>query len=446
MDEVLAVVDSALGDGPMSEPWAWTDDELGARVDLVFALLQRVSAAHLAVIREIQGRGLPARQGMSSAAQWLRERHRITTGLAGRLLRLGQALDSDEHAATAGALAAGDVNVEQAEAIVDLLKELPAQHRAEGEARLLDEAVHSDRHGLRERAGQLLHELDPEEAERREAHAAEREAERAHLARSLTFHDVPGTQQTRVRAVLERAEAALLRETIDAHCGPQRDAQRAPAGEPEGDAVLRTPRQQRADALMELCRIAQFTGSLPANGGDRPRVSVVVPFETLLHPSRAGADQAGAHQAGADHAGAGGARLDDGSPISAETARRLACDAMVLPVVLGSRGEVLDVGREQRLFTGPIRRALALRDGGCAFPGCTRPSRWCDGHHIVHWADHGPTSVDNGVLLCGVHHRLLHHGDWQVRLNPADRLPEFIPPAYVDNTRSPRRNTFHPRR
>ncbi|MFC4999880.1 DUF222 domain-containing protein [Dactylosporangium cerinum] len=437
MDEVLAVVDSALGDGPMSEPWAWTDDELSARVDLVYAHQQRVSAAHLAVIREIQGRGLPARQGMTSASQWLHQRHRITTGLAGRLLRLGQALDSDEHAATAEALASGDVNVEQAEAIVDLLRDLPAQHRAEGEARLLDEAVHSDRHGLRERAAQLLHELDPEEAERREAHAAEHEAERAHLARSLTFHDVPGTQQTRVRVVLERAEAALLRETIDAQCGPQHEPR--PAAGSASDAVLRSPRQQRADALMELCRIAQFTGSLPANGGDRPHVSVIVPFDTL----------ADMHSAAASHAGAaarGGARLDDGSPISAETARRLACDALILPVVLGSRGEVLDVGREQRLFTGAIRRALALRDGGCAFPGCTRPARWCDGHHVVHWADHGPTSVDNGVLLCGVHHRLIHHGDWQVRLNPVDRLPEFIPPAYVDGTRTPRRNTFHPRR
>ncbi|MEV4508805.1 DUF222 domain-containing protein [Dactylosporangium sp. NPDC049525] len=434
MDAVLAVVDSALGDGPMSEPWAWSDDELGARVDLVYAHLQRVSAAHLAVVREIQGRGLPARQGMTSAAQWLHQRLRITTGLAGRLLRLGQALDSDEHAATADALAAGAVNVEQAEAIVDLLRQLPGQHRAEGESRLLEEAVHSDRHGLRERAGQLLHELDPEEAERREAHAAEREAERAHLARSLTFHDVPGTQQTRVRAVLERAEAALLRETLDAQCGPGRDA----------DAVLRTPRQQRADALMELCRIAQFTGSLPTNGGDRPQVAVIVPFETLLRQSQGSAAQGRGFQGGTAQGSA--ARLDDGSPISAETARRLACDAMILPVVLGSRGEILDVGREQRLFTTAIRRALALRDGGCAFPGCTRPSRWCDGHHIVHWADHGPTSVDNGVLLCGVHHRLVHHGDWQVRLNPADRLPEFIPPAYIDGARTPRRNTFHPRR
>src|SRR5687768_28010 len=110
----------------MSGPWAWSDDDLGTRVDQLYAHLQRVSAAHLAVIREIHGRGLPARQGTTSAAQWLHQRHRITTGLAGRLPRLGQALDSDEHAATADALASGDVNVEQAEAIVELLRDLPA--------------------------------------------------------------------------------------------------------------------------------------------------------------------------------------------------------------------------------------------------------------------------------------------------------------------------------
>src|SRR4051794_18166755 len=112
----------------MSEPWAWGDDELVVRLDQLYALLQRATAAHLTVIREVEGRGLPVRQGMTSAAQWLHERHRITKGLAGRLLRLGKALDSDEHAETGAALASGDVNVEQAETIVELVRELPREH------------------------------------------------------------------------------------------------------------------------------------------------------------------------------------------------------------------------------------------------------------------------------------------------------------------------------
>jgi len=106
----------------------------------------------------------------------------------------------------------------------------------------------------------------------------------------------------------------------------------------------------------------------------------------------------------------------------------------------------LDVGRTHRLFTAALRRALVLRDRGCAFPGCSRPPSWCDGHHIIHWADGGPTGLDNGVLLCGHHHRQIHadeHTDgWSIQAVPGGR-PLFIPPAHVDPDRRPRRNTVH---
>jgi hypothetical protein len=92
--------------------------------------------------------------------------------------------------------------------------------------------------------------------------------------------------------------------------------------------------------------------------------------------------------------------LDTGQPVSATQVRRMACDAMLIPAVLGGDGQVLDLGQARRLFTGPVRRALVLRDGGCAFPGCDRPARWCDGHHITSVLDGGPTDLDNGVLVC----------------------------------------------
>ncbi|MFD0820970.1 HNH endonuclease signature motif containing protein, partial [Micromonospora zhanjiangensis] len=136
--------------------------------------------------------------------------------------------------------------------------------------------------------------------------------------------------------------------------------------------------------------------------------------------------------------------LDTGEAITAAAARRLACDAGIVPAVLAGAGQVLDLGRQRRLFSGPLRRALVLRDGGCAFPGCDRPPRWTDGHHIVHWADGGETSLANAVLLCRYHHRVVHRGEWQVRLG-ADGLPEFLPPAWLDQTRRPRRNRYHRR-
>jgi hypothetical protein len=120
--------------------------------------------------------------------------------------------------------------------------------------------------------------------------------------------------------------------------------------------------------------------------------------------------------------------LDTGDSLSAAAIRKLACDADLIPGVLGAHGEVLDVGRAQRLVTTVIWMALVLRDQHCQFPGCRRPPIACDAHHIVHWADGGGTSLDNLVLLCRAHHTIIHNSSWQVRLNPHDRRPEFKPP------------------
>jgi hypothetical protein len=97
--------------------------------------------------------------------------------------------------------------------------------------------------------------------------------------------------------------------------------------------------------------------------------------------------------------------------------------------VLGTRGEILDVGRTARLVTTPIWTALVARDGHCTFPACTRPPSMCHAHHLRHWADGGETSLANLALLCGHHHRTVHHTPWEIRLSPDDRRPEFRPPA-----------------
>ncbi|GAA4715689.1 hypothetical protein Prum_004210 [Phytohabitans rumicis] len=136
--------------------------------------------------------------------------------------------------------------------------------------------------------------------------------------------------------------------------------------------------------------------------------------------------------------------LDTGERLSPEQVRRLACDAKIIPAILGGDGQILDLGRTRRLINGPLRRALELRDKGCAFPGCDRPPRWCHGHHIKSWADGGPTTLNNSVMLCGHHHRLIHRGHRTVQI-ATDGIPEFIPPAYVDLERQPRRNTYHRR-
>lgn len=128
----------------------------------------------------------------------------------------------------------------------------------------------------------------------------------------------------------------------------------------------------------------------------------------------------------------------------------LACGADLVPVVLGGESQVLDVGRAVRLAPPALRRAIGLRDGGCAFPGCTTPLRHCDIHHVVPWQQGGRTDRDNLVALCRVHHTLceprppttasdgtaVEADGWDVRID-RDGLPEFLPPAAVDASRTP---------
>ncbi|QNG21369.1 DUF222 domain-containing protein [Rhodococcus triatomae] len=117
-------------------------------------------------------------------------------------------------------------------------------------------------------------------------------------------------------------------------------------------------------------------------------------------------------------------------PLTINTARLLGCDANVTAIVLDEHGAPLSVGRTRRTVTRAQRTALAARDGGCAFPGCGATAAWCEGHHIRHWADGGPTDLDNLVLLCGTHHRLLHTTDWEVTIGKT-RHPVFTPPIGV---------------
>ncbi len=205
----------------------------------------------------------------------------------------------------------------------------------------------------------------------------------------------------------------------------------APAGPSTTRPPVKTPGphpRRLADALVELARRALHAGDLPVTGGVRPHVTLTIDADKLAARVSAGL-------------------LDTGHALSVDTVRRFACDAAVTTMLVDRTGQPLDVGRAQRLFPAPIRRALTQRDRGCAFPGCTRPPAWADAHHIVFWADGGPTSLDNGVLLCEHHHRLIHtHArrvdGWRIKGVPG-RRPVFIPPESLDPKRRPRRNPVH---
>jgi hypothetical protein len=193
-----------------------------------------------------------------------------------------------------------------------------------------------------------------------------------------------------------------------------------PDGDHSGTEIGLLSYQQRLGrALMELLEHLPAE-TLPQSGGVNATVVVTVDLATL-------------------QGGLGTVVLDTGTELSAGQARRLACTATVIPMVLGGDSKILDVGMGQRLFDRYQRIALAQRDGGCVWPGCDRPPALCEAHHLCPWSQGGPTDLNNGVLVCGFHHRLLHGGEWEARM-ATDGVVEIIPPARIDPDRKPLRH------
>ena len=193
---------------------------------------------------------------------------------------------------------------------------------------------------------------------------------------------------------------------------------------------LRSRPQKLLDGLVGACKIALASGELPAAGGLRPQVMVTIGYRDLL--DRLG-DTAGT-AAGSPTGAAAGARhtgtLPFTGPVTAATVRKIACDADIIPVLLGAEGRILDIGRASRIFPPHIRKALTARDQGCAFPGCTIPAPWCEAHHISYWSRGGTTGTDNGTLLCTHHHHLIHKEHWTIQVRTG--IPWFIPPPHLD--------------
>jgi Domain of unknown function (DUF222)/HNH endonuclease len=400
-------------------------DELVSYVDDFSVVAQQVAAVQLTLVRQVDSLQVAAAMGATSTVAWLRDRQRISGGAASRLVKLARAVDADAGSPVAEALAAGEVNVEQAQVITNAVAKLPAEHRKAGEEHLLGEAACFGPRDLGRLGQRIFEVVAPEEAEKHALDELERAERRAWHDRGLWLTDIPGTSKVRITGYLTQEGAATARAALNSLCAPR--TMHRTAGDNDADPTdTRSPGQRCVDAFIEVCRLASACGELPDNGGDRPQVVVTIDYDSLRQQVGAGT-------------------FDDGFHLSPAAARRLACDAGIIPAVLGTASQVLDVGRQSRLVTGALRRALVLRDQGCAFPGCDRPPRWADAHHIVHWSDGGSTDLGNLALLCGYHHRLIHHSDWQVRINPKDGLPEFTPPAYVDADRKPRRNKYHHR-
>ena len=187
--------------------------------------------------------------------------------------------------------------------------------------------------------------------------------------------------------------------------------------DPEGGAVLRTalePLARRSgehDHREREQRLADALVELASGGGSQAQLQVTSSVETLL-----------------GLAGAPAAEMEFSLPVSSATVERLACDCSVTRVLLDSESVVIEVGRSRRVVSGPARRALAARDRHCRWPRCERPASWSAAHHVVHWINGGSTDLDNLVLLCHRHHRMVHEGGWQLVRSDGDEMLA-IPPT-----------------
>ncbi|MBB2994179.1 HNH endonuclease signature motif containing protein [Paeniglutamicibacter cryotolerans] len=215
----------------------------------------------------------------------------------------------------------------------------------------------------------------------------------------------------------------------------------------------RTRQQKLLDALIDAARSALASGGVPDSGGNRPQVIVTIDYRQLLEeldgsttaPATASASSPAPTSAfmARRPPGIGFGTGEQGSLLGMATVRRLACDAGIIPMVLGSDSVPLDLGRTRRYFSRKQRRALAARDRGCIVPGCTATPGHCEAHHVTPWSTGGRTDLAGGCLLCAHHHTLVHLGTFS--LGVIHGLPFVIPPPHKDPEQRPVRNAyFHP--
>lgn len=411
---VAAAVDALAALDPVDLP----DATLGAELLALRVQLDRLEGQWLRRLQVFDARGGGAGEGYLSTRSWLLGQARLGAGAAGEALRVARSLHAGPGGAPAvgAALAAGEISYTHARVLTRELAALAPGVEpgvaGQAEAALVAVARGLDPLSTRAAAVRLRHLLDAEAVRGEEDAVAA--AGRLHISALLDGRHV-------LDGVAGGEDAAVILTALRPLAVPT-----------PGDR--RTGSQRMLAALVELCRRALDGGGLPESGGERPHLNVTVDLDTLHTrppgaPANPGPGGTGGFLAVALHAGAAGATLEGAGPISAEAARRFACDAAVSRILTAGPSEILDVGRRTRTVPPALRRALAVRDGRCRGHGCTMPVAWTDAHHIVHWADGGQTCLTNLVLLCRRHHRLLHTGSWQV-IRQAHGVIDVVPAAH----------------
>ena len=399
-----------------------SDQELASAVAAVVQAEGALAGVRVRLVAEMKARGLAAMLGTTSTAGWLSSSGRVGAGVARRMVATAQGLT--DLPGTAAQLAVGEISEAHATAIVAAVgaiaaacPELPVAIRESVESQLLEAALSGTPAAVGRRGQELLLMLAPPELDATAAEDATRN--RLELGRLRNGRTV-------VRGDFDVETAEKLHTALSPLSGPRPGVDGAPDERPAA--------QRRADGFADILDAYLGCGASPTEGGVKPHVTVTFSARDLAEHADDGPVDLDGH--GVDLGARWPFQLAWMGPISGAAARMLACDCDLSRVLLNDDGVPLNLGRSERLITPGLRRALVIRDHGCVFTGCGRPAAWCQGHHVVFWANGGLTDLANLVLLCKAHHRFIHRGQWEVFIGE-DGHPWFVPPAAIDPQRRP---------
>ena len=401
--QLLARLDE-LGD---VDAWTMSATEAAETAVELQRIQARLAAAQGRVLAQADRLDVAQRSHATSTAAWLRGEVPLTPQQANGAVSLAKALDTGTYPATAEALSIGELQVDQAQAIVAAVDGLPdrlmAEERLQGEAHLVALGRTYDARQLRRLGKHLLEVIDPHAAERRIGEQLDAEEAAAARATSFTLVD-DGRGKAHGRFTVSSLHGEMLRKLLQAFANPQipnaipRRVAEADGKDARGQGTTGAEVTQRrltcevlGDALVRLIE-SYPVDKVPSSGGLNATVVVTMSLETL--------------QDGLKRAGVTGTGVD----LSGATARRMACAAGVIPAVLDGESRVLNLGRRRR-FATPAQRLAKLieQDGICAIEHCDRPASWADAHHWKkRWVDGGTSNSDDLIMICPRHHTLAH--------------------------------------
>lgn len=367
------------------------------------ALREDIARVEVAVVAHFVKLGAPKHDGARSTEAWL-EQHAQKSAWTAK--QVTNAIAASASPLVRDALERAELGVEHAAAIAPLVARV-LEGRCEA-AELSDLVASASRQTVwhtRQSVAKLLTRLDEAEGEPASSHRSMTGSATDHGTKVWRLELEPDAHATVDNAVMKLVDEAWR------------------AGHPDDS---RPPTQElarlRADATVEMCRRILRGTSAPSGtvvrSGGLPEVIVIVDHDTLVGRIE------------------GAARLADGTIVPGETARRIACDAGILPVVMNGRSEVLDLGRAKRLASIPQRRALLALWCTCGFPGCTVPVPWTKAHHLDPWKPGGTTDLGLLVPLCERHHHFVHEGGWRIR-KEAEGFVFVRPDGAVHDVRVP---------